>query len=194
MRLKYPLIIAVIVVYMTATSSIGRWSELTWDDIRAAEALRGPFFGLIVALGMIGPHIFSLRKRFRRYVAEFPRAESEPVDSSRLTQTLVVPRSCAGTFDLCREAVKTINGTCIARADPHRINARTGISWGSWGERIEFRLQPIGERFTELQVCSRPVLWRTPLDGGRSLDHIISVCSYIRDQTKTVHMAELIAA
>lgn len=196
MRLKYPLVLLYFIASMALISLIGRPSEVVWDDLMTGETYRYMVWGLVNGLFCLAMHMFPLRKRLRRYMTEFPGAETEPIDSSKVTQRLIVPRSCAATFELCRDSVASLNGARIASEDRNAgaIKARVGFSWSSFGERIEFRLTPIGDRFTELEVRSRPVWGTSCLDGGRNLDNITSICAFVRDQTKTVHMGELKAA
>lgn len=195
MRLKYVLFIVAGVIWMAGIRLVGGWERFR-EDLFNGEVLFSAGTGLAIGVATVGPHLFFLHKRARRYLKEFPQARVEELHSTKLAQELVVLRSPAETFKLCRAAIQTLNGTWITEEDPETgyIKARRGLSWTSWGERLEFHITPIGARYTELKVCSRPVLYSNFLDSGRNVGNITSICSYLRDQTKAVHMQALVAA
>lgn len=177
---------------------MSKWGALTWEDIFNRNVLINVLIGFVTAAVTLGIHVYGLSSRARKYKTKFPDTGSGAIGSVKLIQELVVPRSRSETFELCRRAIRDLDGAWIKDQDPETgyITARRGASWNSWGERIEFRLTPIGERFTDLEVHSRPVLWfhALVLDSGRNLENITEICTFIRDQTKSVHMQELVAA
>jgi len=76
-------------------------------------------------------------------------------------------------FVRCRDAIDKI-GAKIEKVDdkPGIIEASTGISWKSWGEKILIQLAKQGDDKIEVQIHSRPRWKRTIVDYGKGRENL----------------------
>ena len=80
-------------------------------------------------------------------------------------------------FRLCLESVSALKKGKVKFADIEGgyIRAKTGISWNSFGNIIEFRLKSITENATEIEVSTKPSLGTTLIDYGESVEIIETI-------------------
>ncbi|MGV9411386.1 hypothetical protein ACWDOP_15825 [Nocardia sp. NPDC003693] len=66
------------------------------------------------------------------------------------------------------------SGARVTRRDTiaGRIEARTGFSWKSWGERLSATVLSLGDGRTEVRIESRPAFPGTVVDYGKNLQNV----------------------
>jgi len=87
--------------------------------------------------------------------------------------TLMMSPPIEDVFVRCRDAIDKI-GAKIEKVDdkPGIIEASTGISWKSWGEKILIQLAKQGDDKIEVQIHSRPRWKRTIVDYGKGRENL----------------------
>lgn len=77
-------------------------------------------------------------------------------------------------FDLCIESVNKIKRSKVVKEDRlnGKIDARGGITWKTFGDKIEFNLKKIDEDYTEVEFSSRPLVAYTIVDYGKNFDNV----------------------
>lgn len=102
-------------------------------------------------------------------------------------QTQIVPLFCSyqDAFNLCLESVTYLNKGIVQIVDKDNglIKAKTRINWKSFGNIIEFKLKPISERVTEIEVSSQPRLQTALIDGGESLEVVRTIREFLERKT-----------
>ena len=91
----------------------------------------------------------------------------------RAEREALVPMPAEEAFERCLRALTELNGGTIiaADADTGGIEARTGISWQSFGEVVEVEIEP-GVEGTRLRVRSAPRLKTTLVDYGKNRQNV----------------------
>ena len=91
----------------------------------------------------------------------------EPVS---VRQKLVVDAPPAVAFARVADAISRIPRTSVKHADAAAglIEARVGVNWRSWGERLTVRVQGHAEDQPEIDVVSEPLLKTTIADYGKN--------------------------
>lgn len=86
-------------------------------------------------------------------------------------------------FDLCVESLKLIHKCKIEKEDRSQgtIDARAGMTWRTFGDRISFRVFKIDDSRTEVEVSSRPVVKSTLVDYGKNLENIERITSFLQE-------------
>jgi hypothetical protein len=86
-------------------------------------------------------------------------------------------------FDLCAESVAQIKRSKITKEDRinGKIDAKGGITWKTFGDKIEFNLNKINEAHTEVELSSRPVLRTTLVDYGKNLQNVQIIEEFLKE-------------
>jgi len=104
----------------------------------------------------------------------------EPVS---VRQKLVVDAPPAVAFARAADAISRSPKTSVKHADVDAglIEARIGVSWRSWGERLTVRVQGQAEDQAEIDVLSEPLLRTTIVDYGknqRNVDELLRAMNW----------------
>jgi hypothetical protein len=83
-------------------------------------------------------------------------------------------QSVAATFDACRAALQEVRKVRVARADTtmHRIEAKVGMTWQSFGERMIVEVSESSDGVTVVRVRSEPRMQRTAADSGKGVENV----------------------
>lgn len=86
-------------------------------------------------------------------------------------------------FDLCCESVEILSGR-IKTADRSngKIEATTGWTWKTFGCVVSYKIKPIGECLTEIEVTSRPKVRTTLIDYGENLENVKKVSAFLSER------------
>jgi hypothetical protein len=157
-----------------------------------------PIAGLIATLCsgfLILMNVFSLSGRLREHRSSLTISDRIQVDSVNLLQKTVLGAARDEAFQLCRKAITYVDNARLFEdnASNMSLRARTGFSMSSFGEHIEIRLNPIGDRFTEVEIRSRPSIRTTLLDNGKNLSNITNICVSLRRHSNSLHIGELVS-
>ena len=180
---------------MALVSTIGKWNPLTIHTFLNWDALASGLVFVILGAILLVVHKYRVNSRWREYVKDLRPREFKPSDSTKLTQNLVVPRPFAESFRLCCDSIRALDRARIIRDDAPNgtIRVRTSMTFRSFGENVEFRLKPLGEEFTEVEVRTKPLIGTTLFDYGKAVQNITSVSRFLRDKTKKLHVGELVS-
>jgi len=98
--------------------------------------------------------------------------KEEPVSIISREATL----NLQGTYDVvveeCVTALRKMRSQITAISKDGTIQAKTGLSWRSWGETIVIRITEIGENEYAVIVQSRPTYPTVVLDHGKNASNI----------------------
>lgn len=94
-------------------------------------------------------------------------------------------------FDLCLKALATLHRARVKKADPLSglIEARTGINWKTYGEKVTFRLFRVDSHTTRIHLASRPRLKTALIDFGRNLYNINRLSVFLREASASDNLA-----
>jgi len=141
----------------------------------------GVFFGVLIAgvFGTLQVHSMQGKKRADASYAVHQTREIE-IDVP-LDQALV----------LARAALQSIAGVIIKPTPtaPHKIEARTGLNWETYGERITLSIAPLDADTTTIRIESRPRLRTTLIDYGRNLHYVNAISQFLREHTAADHLS-----
>lgn len=120
-----------------------------------------------------------LDRRTRQREGLAARKLWEPVS---VRQKLVVDTPPAVAFGRAADAISRIPRTSVKHTDAAAglIEARVGVNWRSWGERLIVRVQGHAEDQSEIDVVSEPLLRATIADYGknqRNVDEFVRAMS-----------------
>lgn len=135
----------------------------------------GAFFACYFSIALGTSHLFYL-KIMRRHAGN--------VYSVCQSQKIMIHGSYDAVFDRCLEAIKQINKGQILTEDRvlGRIHGKTGWTWRSFGEKIEFKLIKTNEEDIETIYTSAPIIGWTLADYGKNYDNINIISEYLRGE------------
>jgi hypothetical protein len=125
----------------------------------------GLFFGLSMAVVLSAMHRWGMKKR-----GFDPGSSDSSVD---VRERITLPLASDQALALCRSAVEQVPKARGVRvnAESATLAARVGMSWASFGEHIECRVQP-GDGGSTLEIRSRPALRTTIVDYGKNRENV----------------------
>lgn len=99
------------------------------------------------------------------------------------TQILEVPLAYNKAFDSCQAAIAAaLKGKILAQDRASGlIEARTGLTWKSYGEDILMTIREVDENHTQIRVASRPTLFITWVDYGKNSENIEKIIAYLKE-------------
>jgi hypothetical protein len=108
--------------------------------------------------------------------------------SVRQKRDLVLLVNFETAFDFCRQAV-TDSAAKIKSENPvtKTIKAKTGMNFYSFGTDIVFRLNPINENLTEIELSTRPSLRTTLVDYGESFKMIEKITGFLKEKDAEIN-------
>jgi hypothetical protein len=170
-------------IYMAIAEDVGL-DLVRLGIVAATGALGGLFFGIVMS-AVLGT--WQWRAAARRRRATDPAAP-DAVDVGvhrRSTVRVEVPaaeilRRSGDVAGVLRRA----KVTAVEEAD-RIVMLRVGMSWRSWGERVELRLHPQSPSVTDVIVTSRPVFPWTLVDYGVNAGNVERVLEWLRALPKT---------
>lgn len=132
----------------------------------------GAVFACYFSIALGSSHMFYL-KIMRRHAGN--------VYSVCQSQKIMIHGSYGAVFDRCLEAIKQINKGQILTEDRvlGRIHGKTGWTWRSFGEHIEFKLIKTNEEDIETIYTSAPIMGWTLADYGKNYDNIDIISKYL---------------
>lgn len=99
------------------------------------------------------------------------------------TRTIDVALVYDHAFDSCLAAIGTALNGKISSQDRASglIEARTGLTWKSYGEDILMTIREVDENHTQIRVASRPTLFITWVDYGKNSENIEKIIAYLKE-------------
>lgn len=97
-------------------------------------------------------------------------------------QNIELPVPYGEVFDLCLESIKLIKSGKIKNKNRSEgiINAKVGLNWKTWGDKISFKLTNIGINRTRVEFSSKPVVPTTLVDYGKNLENIEIINNFLK--------------
>lgn len=136
-------------------------------------------FGFV--LGVFEGLIIQLWSEFRtRKLAKSNNAEDYSVRQKR---ELVLLVNFETAFDLCRQAVSDAAAKIKSEDRANKIiKAKSRMNFHSFGTDINFKLKPINENLTEIEILTRPCVKTTIVDYGESYKMIEKLTEILKDK------------
>ena len=149
---------------------IGFW----WGMVRGLFS--GILFGLLMSITLGWLHHRSIKK--------LPFATGEYQAGVHQVRTLRVHLPYEASLALCKDSLRVIKKSTLQNEDGSvgRLDAKTGMTWKAWGERISFGVQRISDTESEIEVTSRPIIRTTLIDYGKNLENVEEILLYLRRQ------------
>ncbi|MCE3550963.1 hypothetical protein LWC33_05765 [Pseudonocardia sp. RS11V-5] len=132
--------------------------------LAVASILAGVLFGLVMAL-VLG----HLQDRAAR------RTGVAGVLARRDVRAAV---SAAEVLARAGEAAALLPGGRLTAVDADRALLRTGVTWRSWGERVEIEVRPQGPAAL-VALRSRPLVPFTLVDQGRNAENVAVLADWV---------------
>lgn len=170
--IKFPLILGLLIILNYLFHS----SEWTLNGV-----LLSLIYGAIIGIGL---QIYS------DYRTRKIKAGAEEKDFSVLQKNeTVLLCDYEQAFALCRESVESLKRGKVRTADMESglIEAKTGMSWNSFGTVIEFRLKVITQIATEIEIIARPLIKTTLIDYGESLEAIKTINNFFEKKNEELN-------
>lgn len=132
----------------------------------------GLFFGLLMAASLTAVSWWRLKSR-----GVDPNTAGAGVD---VRERITVPLTSDQALALCQSAVKQVPKATVVQVDAASatLEARVGMTWASFGERIEFSVTPAGGA-TEVSIRSHPVLRTTIADYGKNRENVERIRTFL---------------
>ena len=142
--------------------------------------IRGIFSGIAFGLFMS----ITLGWLHHRSIKKMPFANSENQVGVHQMRTLRVKLPYETAFGLCKNSLRMIKKGTIQNENSSagRIEAKAGMTWKTWGERISFDVRKISDRESEVEVSSRPIIRTTLVDYGKNLENVERILLYLKGQ------------
>src|SRR5436190_2857563 len=136
----------------------------------------GVCFGLVIAGAFL---IVGVGHVLRIHSLSFP-LPPDPYEVKHVREAdLNVPYDTA--FDLCRDSLFSLRRSSINKESKSlgRIDAKTGLSWWSWGNRISIHLDKLSDSSTHIQVVCEPIVRTTMVDFGSNLENAEQIILFL---------------
>lgn len=166
--------------------------ESAWQGASVGEAIfvgvgAGLFFGLFMAAFGTLMHKRALRRR-----GIDPDGPDAGVDAR---ESLTLPLSPDQALGRCRTALEANTQFGQVRVDPASgmVLARARVSWASFGEKIECRVQPL-DGSSQVEIRSRPWLSTTLIDYGKNRENVRRIRAAAGLRTRRGRTAGLITS
>lgn len=134
--------------------------------------LAGIAFGLLMSIMLGSLHIAAVR-----------RISGGDIDITAVNHsgTALVAHPPEAALELCAAAVGTLKGGEILSQNEAGgiLEARSGKTWKSFGERITFTLADRGDGITEVAFASRPAAGTTVVDYGKNLQNVRQIAIFL---------------
>ncbi|MFI9507041.1 hypothetical protein [Nocardia sp. NPDC052566] len=137
-----------------------------------AGVVAGLIFGVFMAVVMGSWHVISARR------AGVPDAAYGPV---RQHASIVLASDANEAFDAAVRVIEA-SGATVKQRDPvrGRIEARTGLTWKSFGEKLDVTVLPQDQGRCEVRIESRPRVPSTVVDYGKNLQNVQNIDQKLR--------------
>jgi len=129
----------------------------------------GLFYGLFMALGLGALHQFSTKQLKTDY--------GETLLGVHQVQVLIVKQAFNEAFETCVSSALVLRKCRITQQDKELgvIQARTGTTWKSWGEKIMLTVSSADVDTCKVTISSKPALGTTLVDYGKNVENLRSI-------------------
>ena len=142
----------------------------------------GLFFG--VASGLLYGGVMSLTLGTIQHlcIRKYKAAGVEKADDLHQVRKVRLTLSLERAYDHCIDAVGQIKRGRVVNEDrvEARIDAKAGMTWKSFGERITISLVRVDDNATDVEICSRPSLGTTLVDYGKNIENVRKMESFLK--------------
>jgi len=131
----------------------------------------GLFFGFFMSLILGTLNIIFTKKSTSQ--------DSSKATGVHQTKVLELQLPYDKTFDLCISSLDSVKGTVKQEERSlGKVVAKTGMTWKSFGETIQFDVRKIDNEKTQVQISSKPALPTTLVDYGRNLENVEKITEF----------------
>jgi len=145
-------------------------------------------FGLLTGLLYGSCTSLTLGFLHSRAVRQISPHEPEKVLGVQHTGSTKLQLSYDKAFNLCVDSLTLIKGCKVQKEDQAQgeIVAKAGRTWESWGEKLAFSVKKIDDKYTSVEVSSRPTFSMTLVDYGKNLWNVSSIIFFLESHGKPV--------
>ena len=122
------------------------------------------------------------------------KGEDQRAFSVKQDRSLVLLMSYEKAFNLCRESVVLIKRGKIKNENVINgtINAKSKISWDTWGEKIDFNLKKINENLTEVEIFVYPSVKTVIVSDGGGWKIAETICNFLKEKDAEINKKVLV--
>jgi hypothetical protein len=166
--------------------------------------LYGLYFGLFTAkpslslmlVGVIFGAVFGFGIQFYSdYKVRQVKPDATEKDFDvRQEQTFILFYDYDKVFDLCLESIEYLEKGKLKHADKFagNIKAKTGVSWTSFGNAVEFKVSKLTEYTAEVEILTRPIVPTTLIDNGKGLEIIENLKDFFQRKNDEKNLGLLV--
>lgn len=118
----------------------------------------------------------------------------EEVYNVRQKRNLTLLLSYAKTFEVCRQAVGSINPAKIKEESLENgiIKFRTRLKWDSFGHIITINLKKLNETLTEVEITTQPIPRTVLAGGGYSWKYVEELSNFMKERDAEINRKVLV--
>lgn len=146
------------------------------DKISATELLIWTIVG--AAVGFVGLFWSSYKAR------KLTGKDSEEIQEVRQKRNLTLLLNYEKAFEVCRQAVDSINPAKIKEESPENgiIKFRTRLKLDTFGHIITIKLKKLNETLTEVEITTRPIPRTALVGSGYSWKYVEELSNYMKEK------------
>ena len=157
------------IVFIGIYSVLFRNTEYTFLDVVTS----GLLFGITMSIGLGSTHYFAIRE----IRSDSSNSKSTVHQSREINLNVPIGKD----HELCIESLKFIKKGKLLKNDNTNgiIEAKAGLTWKTFGDRIKFNLKKTDGHTTLIEVSSKPLLKITLVDYGKNLENVNKIEDYL---------------
>ena len=141
----------------------------------------GIFYGILMSLIVGSLHTRSIKQMHLE----------KPEDAYQVHQgrNIELQVSYDRAFNFCIASLNLIKNNKIRKEirSLGTIDARSGMTWRTWGETISFDIKKIDDNRTQVNVFSRPFYILTIADYGKNYENVEKIKSFLKEESKKIY-------
>lgn len=124
------------------------------------------FFGGLMSAALVSIHKYNLSDQ----------GITDPSEENlkAVQQTEFISKVSKAEF-ISRLSKDKVTSKMELKTEDEILKLNTGVTWRSWGEKIEIRISSVSEGMFKYQVQSKPKLSTTIIDFGKNIENILLI-------------------
>ena len=133
--------------------------DLASGELGPSTAIRAVAVGVVLALLLLGMHAQATRGTDQTHGSRYERRAEVPLAMAEARRRLL-------------SAVPRLRARLEETGDDRRLRFQTRMSWKSFGEVIDIRLEPLSATSTGVEIKSRARIRTTVVDYGKNHENV----------------------